>query len=383
MSRRCLDVVAVIDTATPEEQSTTHIELSRSALSGDTPDPHWFAPDDACNLHTPSGRAAIDPLGGLHPEPANNARELSFARPSHGSCTAALPLPALPTRQDLGVAAKIRGDLAKIAREWTRGATTPREALDAIVRELSHYPYSIDERLEGYVDPVVEFLHVRHGGHCELFASAMALLARTLDIPTRLAVGYRVSEVNPITGMSVVRDRNAHTWVEAWVDGRWQSFDPTPAIEVDATTQASRWDDLGEAVSFGWDRSIGFIVNISLARAGISLGVLAAALIVVRRFLQRQTSTTDRLSAASRPLPAFETLATALARAGWERTPSEPLERFARRVDAAGEPWSKDVADGLTRYAELRYGGIGEERTVAQRLDELARKVHAAPAQRT
>ena len=55
--------------------------------------------------------------------------------------------------------------------------------------------------------------------------------------------------------------------------------------------------------------------------------------------------------------------------------PSEPLERFARRVDAAGEPWSADVAEALTRYAELRYGGIGEERTVASRLDALARKV--------
>ncbi len=373
--------LVIVDAATPEEQSTTHIELSRSALSGHTPDPHWFVPADACNVHTPSGRTAMDALGGLHPEPTNNARELSFARPNHGTCTAALPLPAVPNATDLAVAAKIRGDLARIAREWTRDAKTPREALDAITRELSHYPYSLDERHEGYVDPVVEFLQVRHGGHCELFASAMALLARTLDIPTRLAVGYRVDEVNPITGLSVVRDRNAHTWVEAWVDGRWQSFDPTPAAEIFATTRPSRWDDVGEAISFGWDRSIGFIVNISLARAGISFGVLAVALILLRRFLQRRSTKGDQLSAASRPLPAFETLATALARAGWERTPSEPLERFARRVDAAGEPWSKDVADALTRYAELRYGGIGEERTVAQRLDELARKV--APTLRT
>jgi transglutaminase-like putative cysteine protease len=209
----------------------------------------------------------------------------------------------------------------------------------------------------------------------------MALLARTLDIPTRLAVGYHVDEVNPITGMSVVRDRNAHTWVEAWVDGRWQSFDPTPSVEVHAATRPSRWDVVGEVLSFGWDRTIGFVVNISLARAGIFFGAAAVALVLLRRFLQRRKTTTERLTAASRPLPAFETLATALARAGWERTPSEPLERFARRVDAAGEPWSKDVADALTRYAELRYGGIGEERNVAQRLDELARKVaHAQHA---
>jgi transglutaminase-like putative cysteine protease len=370
--------LVIVPAATPAEQSTTHIELSRAALSGHTPEPRWYVPNDACNLHTPSGQAAIDPLGALHPEPANNARDVSFARPGHGSCSAALPLPAAPNPNDLGVAQKIRGDLLRIARQWTRGTTTPKEALDAIVRELARYPYSLDDRQESRTDPVLEFLQSRHGGHCELFASAMALLARTLEIPTRLAVGYRVDEVNTITGMMVVRDHNAHTWVEAWVDGNWQSFDPTPPGELHARTRPTRWDEVGEALSFGWDRSIGFLADISLARAGISFGVLAVALLLLRRFLQRRKTTTERRTAASRPLPAFETLATALAHAGWERTPSEPLERFARRVDAAGEPWSKDVADVLTRYAELRYGGIGEERSVAQRLDELARKV--APA---
>jgi transglutaminase-like putative cysteine protease len=359
----------------PEERSTTRIELSRAALSGHTPEPRWFLPDDACNLHTPSGRVALDPHGGVHPDPPNISREIAFARPGHGSCSASLPLPALPTPSDLGVAGKIRGDLRKIAREWTRDAHTPKEALDAIVHELSRYPYSLEDRRETSVDPVLEFLQKHQGGHCELFASAMALLARTIDIPTRIAVGYRVDEVNPITSMSVVRDRNAHTWVEAWVDDRWQRFDPTPLSEVHAMTRPTRWDHFGEAISFGWDRTIGFIVDISLARAGISFGVIALALLLLRRFLQRRGTKTERLTAASRPLPAFETLASALARAGWERTPSEPLERFARRVDAAGEPWSKDVADVLKRYAELRYGGLGEERTVAQRLDELARKV--------
>ena len=246
------------------------------------------------------------------------------------------------------------------------------------MRELSRYPYSLDERSETYVDPVLEFLQKHEGGHCELFASAMALLARTLEIPTRLAVGYRVDEVNTITGMAVVRDRNAHTWVEAWVDGHWLRFDPTPLSELHASTRPTRWEEITEAASFGWDRTVGFFADISLARAGVFFGVVALALILLRRFLQRRATTTERLTAASRPLPAFETLATALSRAGWERTPSEPLERFARRVDAAGQPWSKDVADALTRYAELRYGGIGEERSVAERLDELAREVSPA-----
>jgi hypothetical protein len=99
-------------------------------------------------------------------------------------------------------------------------------------------------------------------------------------------------------------------------------------------------------------------------------------LILVRRFIQkRRAAGVSGVTAMSKPLPAFESLATALSRAGWERVPSEPLERFAKRVDAAGEPWSAEVAEALVRYAELRYGGVGEERTIASRLDELARKL--------
>jgi transglutaminase-like putative cysteine protease len=359
----------------PDERSTTHIELSRAALSARVADPRWFLPDDACDLHTPSGRLALDRHGAAHPIPANETRAISFRRASTGTCNAAPPTPLVPNGIDVAIAEKLQPELLSIARAWTQGATTPRAALDAIMRELSRYPYSLEDRREGRTDPVVEFLRTRHGGHCELFASAMALLARSLGIPTRLAVGYRVDEVNAITGLAVVRDRNAHTWVEAFVDGRWQSFDPTPPSELHATTRPSRWDHFSEAISFGWDRMIGFFTGFGLARTGISSGIVAVVLIIVRRFLQRRAMKTVSVATTSRPLPAFETLAGALARAGWERVPSEPLERFARRVDAAGEPWSADVADALVRYAELRYGGIGEERTVAQRLDALARKI--------
>ena len=360
----------------PEEHATTRIEMSRAALAGRNLDPRWFLPDDACDLHTNSGRLAFDPHGAAHPLPSNEAREIWFRRAAGGSCTTP-PAPRLvPQRIDVGMAAKIHGELLPFALAWTHDATSQREALEAIMRELSHYPYSLDDRREGRIDPVVEFLQKRDGGHCELFASSMALLARTIGIPTRIAVGYRVDEVNAITGVSVVRDRNAHTWVEAFVEGRWQSFDPTPPSELAMRTRPTRWEHLSEALSFAFDRTINFFVNIGLARAGIFSGVMAVVLILVRRFIQkRRAAGVSRVASMSRPLPAFESLATALSRAGWDRVPSEPLERFARRVDAAGEPWSAEVAEALVRYAELRYGGVGEERSVASRLEELARKL--------
>ena len=363
----------------PEEQGTTTIEVSRASLARRNVDPRWFLPDDACDLRTSSGQLAFDAHGNAYPLPANEAREISFRRAASGGCTKP-PAPRLvPQRIDVGMAGKIHDELRPVALAWTHEATSQREALDAIMRELSHYPYSLEDRREGRVDPVVEFLQKREGGHCELFASSMALLARSIGIPTRIAVGYRVGEVNAITGVSVVRDRNAHTWVEAFIEGRWQSFDPTPPIELAMRTRPTRWEHVSEALSFAFDRTIGFFVNIGLARAGIFSGVMAVVLILIRRFLQkRRGAGGSELAATSKPLPAFESLATALSRAGWERVPSEPLERFAKRVDAAGEPWSAEVAEALVRYAELRYGGIGEERNVASRLDALARKL--APA---
>ena len=369
------DSTVTVSANAATEQSTTTVELSRAALSGRNVDPRWFLPDDACDLHTPSERVAFDAHGTAHPVPRNEAHEISFRRANGGSCVSP-PAPRLaPQGSDLGIAPKIHGEIRAIARSWTRDATSERGALEAIMGELARYPYSLEDRREGHVDPVLEFLQKHEGGHCELFASAMALLARSLGIPTRIAVGYRVDETNAITGVSVVRDRNAHTWVEAFIEGRWQSFDPTPPSELQGRAPPTRWEHLSEALSFAFDRTIGFFVNIGLARAGIFSAIVAVVLIIVRRFLQRRAAAGSHLTSASRPLPAFESLATALARAGWERVPSEPLERFARRVDSAGEPWSADVADALTRYAALRYGGIGEERTVASRLDELARKL--------
>ena len=64
-----------------------------------------------------------------------------------------------------------------------------------------------------------------------MFASAMVLLARVEGIPARVVGGYHVSEVNPFTGRAIVRDRDAHAWVEAWIEGAWRKWDPTPVSE--------------------------------------------------------------------------------------------------------------------------------------------------------
>lgn len=79
------------------------------------------------------------------------------------------------------------------------------------------------------IDPVEDFLFNRKQGHCEYFASALALMLRSVGIPSRLISGFKGGERNPSTGRFEIRQLHAHAWVEALVEDRWIVLDPTPA----------------------------------------------------------------------------------------------------------------------------------------------------------
>jgi transglutaminase-like putative cysteine protease len=86
-------------------------------------------------------------------------------------------------------------------------------------------------------DPLANFLFERRQGHCEYFASAMAVMLRSLGIPSRVVNGFRSGEFNDVSSQYVVRASNAHSWVEAYFPDRgWISFDPTPAATSELRT---------------------------------------------------------------------------------------------------------------------------------------------------
>src|SRR5262249_28622476 len=93
----------------------------------------------------------------------------------------------------------------------------------------SKYGYTLD--LPGpRPDPLAYFLFERKKGHCEYFASAMAVMLRSIGIPARMVNGFRGGEYNDLTGSYIVRESNAHSWVEAYFpEFGWVTFDPTPA----------------------------------------------------------------------------------------------------------------------------------------------------------
>ncbi len=77
--------------------------------------------------------------------------------------------------------------------------------------------------------PLEHFLFDTKAGYCQHFSGAMALLLRFGGIPARVATGFSPGGFRKRQGEWVVRDRDAHSWVEAWFDGiGWATFDPTP-----------------------------------------------------------------------------------------------------------------------------------------------------------
>lgn len=111
-------------------------------------------------------------------------------------------------------------------------------------------------RLPPGKEPVGEFLLETRTGNCQHFASAMAIVCHLYGIPARYVRGYHGGEYNFFGGFLVIRDKDAHAWVEAYVPGRgWQVYDPTPSGEAAGRVDES-WARLlrvyADFVQFQW-----------------------------------------------------------------------------------------------------------------------------------
>ncbi len=120
--------------------------------------------------------------------------------------------------------------ISKLAEEITATSPSNFEKAEALENYLrTHFAYSLDLPRTAPRDPLAYFLFERKAGHCEYFASSMAVMLRMRGIPARMVTGFRTGEFNDLSGQYVVRASNAHAWVEAYFPGYgWVSFDPTP-----------------------------------------------------------------------------------------------------------------------------------------------------------
>jgi len=110
-------------------------------------------------------------------------------------------------------------------------------ALTAYLRDSGRFGYTLKlDPIDRTIDPVVDFLENRKEGHCEYFASALTLLLRSVDIPARMVNGFKGGDYNDLARLLTVRQKHAHSWVEAYLGAGpspdrtpiWLALDPTP-----------------------------------------------------------------------------------------------------------------------------------------------------------
>jgi transglutaminase-like putative cysteine protease len=130
-----------------------------------------------------------------------------------------------------------------LAQQITATAATDFDKALALEQYLkTHYGYTLQMGYTLPRDPLAYFLFDRKQGHCEYFASSMAVMLRAIGIPARVVNGFRGSDYNDLTGSYIIRGRHAHSWVEVYISGfTWVPFDPTPPDPARADTRWARF----------------------------------------------------------------------------------------------------------------------------------------------
>jgi transglutaminase-like putative cysteine protease len=149
------------------------------------------------------------------------------------------------------------------ARRWSLRLAPGTLPVPALVRTLETalrgFRYTLDNPSGRAANPLEDFLDRTQAGHCEYFASAMALMLRARGVPARVLNGYRLGPWIPEGGYFRVSQDQAHSWVEFWDEGQWLRADPTPAAPAGSGASAaglgalSRWLD---ALSYRWERYV-------------------------------------------------------------------------------------------------------------------------------
>jgi len=247
-----------------------HYHILRSALSTDVlfaaPTPqeivgrfHMVNVDETSSLHSP--QYAFVPLAYdvLSEAGLPSFRELQRASTDYPESIRLvyLRLPDLDPK------------VADLARQVTSSATNNYDRAAAIQNYLrTNFRYTLDPSAIEPKDPIVSFLFKSQSGFCEYFAAAMAVMLRTLDIPSRLVNGFQTGSYNRVGKDFVVRARDAHSWVEVYFPKYgWITFDPTPADPN--PIHAGAWDDYLDAVSLFWSEWVinyDFSHQVQLAR---------------------------------------------------------------------------------------------------------------------
>ena len=131
-------------------------------------------------------------------------------------------------------------ELPAMARAAAGTGSTKEQLLRLQKHLRESFQYSLETGNPRDLDPMENFLFHEKRGHCEFFATAGALMARALGIPSRVAYGWAGGTWYEASGLFVFRANEAHAWTELWLEGHgWVIMDPTPQARGEETARAA------------------------------------------------------------------------------------------------------------------------------------------------
>lgn len=241
---------------------------------------------------------------------------------------------------------------------------------------ISNYTYSLSAGKPSDGSNAIEyFLLKSKKGYCEHFATTMVLMLRSINIPARLVTGFLSGQRNDIGNYYLVRQSDAHSWVEAFIDGRWMVFDPTPQADISRKSTLLLFLDM---MRLNWNRYVVGFSSYDQSRAAnyllgfsnikISLPVVPyvkiffAVLVVGILFLAYKTRKNGYVHLKSAGISAeYIRLRKMVSRYGGKITPSSTTNDVLREVVNAGRFNTEEIKRFIECYRFLRFSGRSDK----------------------
>jgi transglutaminase-like putative cysteine protease len=310
---------------------------------------------------------------------------------SHTSTRALQPLSQLARRYETGLHGD-RNPKSRALAAKLRAGVASDSAYVATVLEFFRtggFEYTLTPPRLGF-DSVDDFLFNTRLGFCGHYASAFTLMMRAAGVPARVVTGYLGGEWNPIGRYFIVRQSDAHSWAEVWLDGRgWTRIDPTGVVAPERLRRGildilpnavsaparfvwsqpwlagllQRWDALNTAwndrvVKFNYGDQLRLLQRFGFNSPGAEeLGwAFAAGLVGWMLWIAWHVGRGPRRARPDKLARAYGALCRKLGRAGVPRESHQGPLAFASEVSKVRPDLAGDVQPLLVRYAQLRYG---------------------------
>jgi len=286
------------------------------------------------------------------------------------------PLDQQPSHYDLSLPTEETDELIKISNQLNLPNQTPQQVLKTLTTFFDqNFQYSLNltaparQRNSKNITPLAHFLTTSRAGHCEYFATATVLLLRAAGIPSRYASGYAVEEWSYFKSNYVVRQRHAHAWALAYIDGRWVEFDTTPAAWVGLEAEMAAWwepiYDLGSFIAYQFSKWRWRETDDKSSNDWLLWLILPLGLVLIWRLYSREKVFRSQKSAAKTTTSivtgedsAFYQIVQQLNAAGYLRQSGETLNAWIKRIKAQ-QMSAVDIQNLLRLHQRYRFDPAG------------------------